>query len=53
VVGTPQECVDKISRMKEAFGLTEVVIWPNFGGMLSTRAENSVRLTWEEVVPHV
>ena len=53
VVGGPQECVDKISRMKEAFGLTEVVIWPNLGGMLSSRAEASVRLTWEEVVPHV
>jgi alkanesulfonate monooxygenase SsuD/methylene tetrahydromethanopterin reductase-like flavin-dependent oxidoreductase (luciferase family) len=53
VVGSPQECVDKISRMKEAFGLTEVVIWPNLGGMLPTRAENVVRLTWDEVVPHV
>ncbi len=53
VVGSPQECVDKIGRMKEAFGLTEVTIWPNLGGMAATRAENAVRLTWEEVVPHI
>ncbi len=53
VVGSPQECVDKMSRMKELLGVTEFVIWPNLGGMPSTRAESAVRLTWEEIVPHV
>ena len=53
VAGSPQECVDRMGAMKEAFGVTEFVLWSNLGGMPATRAESSIRLAWEEIVPHV
>jgi alkanesulfonate monooxygenase SsuD/methylene tetrahydromethanopterin reductase-like flavin-dependent oxidoreductase (luciferase family) len=53
VAGNPQECVDRMGSMKEAFGITEFVLWSNLGGMSPTRAESSIRLAWEEIVPHL
>ena len=53
VVGDPHECVDRLQQMKDAFGVTEFVLWSNLGGMPSVRAEHSIRLAWEKIAPHI
>jgi alkanesulfonate monooxygenase SsuD/methylene tetrahydromethanopterin reductase-like flavin-dependent oxidoreductase (luciferase family) len=53
VVGDPAECVDRLKAMKEAFGVTEFVLWSNLGGMPPVRAEASIRLAWEKIVPEL
>ena len=40
-------------RLKEELGITEFVLWSNMGGMPPVRAENSIRLAWEQVAPFV
>ena len=53
VVGDPHECVDRLQQMKDAFGVTEFVLWSNLGGMPSVRAEHSIRLAWEKIAPQI
>jgi alkanesulfonate monooxygenase SsuD/methylene tetrahydromethanopterin reductase-like flavin-dependent oxidoreductase (luciferase family) len=53
VVGDPKECLDRLQQMKEAFGVTEFVLWSNLGGMPPVRAESSIRLAWEKIAPHL
>jgi alkanesulfonate monooxygenase SsuD/methylene tetrahydromethanopterin reductase-like flavin-dependent oxidoreductase (luciferase family) len=53
VVGDPAACIDRMSEMKEMLGITEFVLWPNLGGMPPVRAEQSIRLAWEQIVPNL
>jgi alkanesulfonate monooxygenase SsuD/methylene tetrahydromethanopterin reductase-like flavin-dependent oxidoreductase (luciferase family) len=53
VVGDPRECLERLRQMQEAFGVTEFVLWSNLGGMPAVRAEQSIRLAWEKIVPHL
>ncbi|MSO75340.1 MAG: LLM class flavin-dependent oxidoreductase [Alphaproteobacteria bacterium] len=53
VVGDPAACIKKLKQMKEMLGVTEFVLWSNLGGMPPVRAEQSIRLAWEEIVPYV
>jgi len=53
VVGDPKQCIDRLRQMREMLGVTEFVLWSNLGGMPSIRAEQSIRLAWEQIVPHV
>ena len=53
VVGDPKACIARLKEMKDAFGITEFVLWSNLGGMPPVRAEQSIRLAWEEIVPHI
>jgi alkanesulfonate monooxygenase SsuD/methylene tetrahydromethanopterin reductase-like flavin-dependent oxidoreductase (luciferase family) len=53
VVGDPAHCIARLREMKEAFGVTEFVLWPNLGGMPPVRAEQAIRLAWEAIVPAV
>jgi len=53
IAGDPQECIDRLKRLKEELGITEFVLWSNMGGMPPVRAENSIRLAWEQVAPFV
>jgi alkanesulfonate monooxygenase SsuD/methylene tetrahydromethanopterin reductase-like flavin-dependent oxidoreductase (luciferase family) len=53
VVGDPVECIERLQTMKDAFGVTEFVLWSNLGGMPPVRAESSIRLAWEKIVPHL
>ncbi|MDP6706313.1 MAG: LLM class flavin-dependent oxidoreductase [Alphaproteobacteria bacterium] len=53
VVGDPDRCVDRLREMKERFGLTELVLWFNVGGIDAGAAEASMRLAMSEVIPKV
>lgn len=51
VVGDPAACIDRLHEMREMLGITEFVLWSNLGGMPAVRAESSIRLAWEQIVP--
>lgn len=53
VFGTPEECVDKISRINDLLGPTEMVCVFKFGSMSFDTAEKSLRLFAKEALPEV
>lgn len=53
IVGSPERCVDVLQEMKERFGLTEIVLWSNLGGIDPRASERSMRLAMEKVIPKV
>jgi alkanesulfonate monooxygenase SsuD/methylene tetrahydromethanopterin reductase-like flavin-dependent oxidoreductase (luciferase family) len=53
IVGDPAQCVDRLRELKERLGVTEFVLWSNLGGMPPVRAESSIRLAWEAIVPYL
>jgi len=52
-VGTPDEIVDRIKTLQQAIGLGEVVVHVFYGGMPKEKAEKSMRLFADKVLPHV
>ena len=52
-IGTPDEIIDKISTLQRAISLEMVVIHFFYGGMPRTKAEKSLRLFAEKVLPAV
>jgi alkanesulfonate monooxygenase SsuD/methylene tetrahydromethanopterin reductase-like flavin-dependent oxidoreductase (luciferase family) len=52
-IGTPDEIVDKIKSLQWAISLEEVVVHVFYGGMPRDRAEKSMRLFAEKVLPAV
>jgi alkanesulfonate monooxygenase SsuD/methylene tetrahydromethanopterin reductase-like flavin-dependent oxidoreductase (luciferase family) len=52
-IGTPDEIVDKIKSLQWAISLGEVVIHVFYGGMPREKAERSLRLFAEKVLPAV
>ncbi len=53
IVGSPERCVDALREAKERFGLTEVALWSNLGGIDPRASERCMRLAMERVIPHV
>ena len=53
IVGDPKECIDRLREIRDALGITEFVLWSNMGGMPPVYAEQSIRLAWEKIVPHL
>jgi len=52
-IGTPDEIIDKISTLQRAISLEMVVIHFFYGGMPRAKAEKSLRLFAEKVLPAV
>jgi alkanesulfonate monooxygenase SsuD/methylene tetrahydromethanopterin reductase-like flavin-dependent oxidoreductase (luciferase family) len=52
-IGTPDEIVEKIKTLQWNIGLGEIVIHVFYGGMPREKAERSLRLFAEKVLPHV
>ena len=53
VADSPEGCIAKLREMKRRFGITEFVLWSSIGGMDPARAEASMRLAKERVIPNV
>lgn len=52
-IGEPEECVDKLHRLRETFRPQEFMCWFNTGGMLPHQeVARSMRLFAEKVMPH-
>lgn len=52
-IGTPDEIIDKIEMLQKATSLDMVVVHHFYGGMPREKAEKSLRLFAEKVLPHV
>jgi alkanesulfonate monooxygenase SsuD/methylene tetrahydromethanopterin reductase-like flavin-dependent oxidoreductase (luciferase family) len=53
IADDPDGCVEKLSEMKERFGITEFALWYNIGGLAPEHAERAMRLTAEKVMPRL
>jgi alkanesulfonate monooxygenase SsuD/methylene tetrahydromethanopterin reductase-like flavin-dependent oxidoreductase (luciferase family) len=53
VIGTPAECVDKISRINDLLGPSEIVCVFKFGSMTMEQAQASLELFAREALPEV
>jgi alkanesulfonate monooxygenase SsuD/methylene tetrahydromethanopterin reductase-like flavin-dependent oxidoreductase (luciferase family) len=53
IVGSPERCVDALREAKERFGLTEIALWTNLGGIDPRASERAMRLIMDKVAPHV
>ena len=51
VVGTPQQCMDRIGELSEACGLTGWMFHINYGGVPHERVIDQMHLFAEEVIP--
>jgi alkanesulfonate monooxygenase SsuD/methylene tetrahydromethanopterin reductase-like flavin-dependent oxidoreductase (luciferase family) len=52
-IGTPDEIIDKIKTLQWAISLETLVIHVFYGGMPREKAEKSLRLFAEKVLPHI
>lgn len=52
-IGTPDEIIDKIKTLQWAISLETLVIHVFYGGMPRDKAEKSLRLFAEKVLPHI
>jgi alkanesulfonate monooxygenase SsuD/methylene tetrahydromethanopterin reductase-like flavin-dependent oxidoreductase (luciferase family) len=52
-IGTPDEIIDRIKTLQWNIGLGEVVVHVFYGGMPREKAERSLRLFAEKVLPAV
>ena len=52
-IGTPEEIIEKIKAMQQTISMEKVVIHMMYGGMPREKAEKSLRLFAEKVLPEV
>ena len=52
-IGTPEQIIETITRVQRAISLDTVVIHAFYGGMPRDKAEKSLRLFAEKVLPHL
>ena len=53
IAGSPETCIEKLSEMKERFGITEFVLWSSIGGILPELSEQSLRLVASDIMPRL
>lgn len=53
IAGTPAECAERLTVLRDRLGITEFALWPNLGGMPAAQAMRSMELTMREVTPRV
>jgi alkanesulfonate monooxygenase SsuD/methylene tetrahydromethanopterin reductase-like flavin-dependent oxidoreductase (luciferase family) len=51
VVGDPEACVNKVRRLKEMYGLTDVLFWTRLGGLDHHKVMRSMELCSKHVMP--
>ena len=52
-IGTPDQIIEKIKTMQQTISMEKVVIHMMYGGMPRDKAEKSLRLFAEKVLPEV
>ena len=53
VIGTPDEVVEKINRLRERYDFDELILWGRLPGVEWEEAERSLRLLAEHVLPRL
>jgi alkanesulfonate monooxygenase SsuD/methylene tetrahydromethanopterin reductase-like flavin-dependent oxidoreductase (luciferase family) len=52
IIGTPQECVAQLQKLRDEMGCTHVILWFNFGWLTHQEVTDQMRLFAQEVMPH-
>lgn len=52
-IGTPDQIIDRIKTVQESISAEMIVVHVFYGGMPKEKAEKSLRLFAEKVLPHV
>ncbi len=53
IVGPPEECAERIKRLRRAFPFAELVMWPTLPGIPAELSEKCIRTFADEVAPVV
>ena len=53
IADSPETCIEKLSEMKERFGITEFVLWSSIAGMPPEPSEQSLRLVASDIMPRL
>ena len=53
IADSPETCIEKLSEMKERFGITEFVLWSSIAGMPPELSEQSLRLVASDIMPRL
>ncbi len=53
IAGNPETCIEKLTEMKERFGITEFVLWSSIGGMPPELSTESMRLVADKIMPRL
>jgi alkanesulfonate monooxygenase SsuD/methylene tetrahydromethanopterin reductase-like flavin-dependent oxidoreductase (luciferase family) len=51
VIGTPEECIDKVAMLADRFGLTQLAFEVNFGALPHAQVMASLRRFADKVMP--
>ncbi len=51
IIGTPEECVQQLKRLRDEMGCTHVILWFNFGWLTHQEVMAEMRLFAKEVMP--
>lgn len=52
IFGSPEEAVERITRLRDEVGLQDIILWTNVGAMPHDKVSNSMRLFADKVMPH-
>jgi alkanesulfonate monooxygenase SsuD/methylene tetrahydromethanopterin reductase-like flavin-dependent oxidoreductase (luciferase family) len=52
IIGTPEECVAQLQKLRDEMGCTHVILWFNFGWLTHQEVTDQMRLFAQEVMPH-
>ena len=53
IAGSPGTFIEKLSGMKERFGITKFVLWSSISGMPPELSEQSLRLVASDIMPRL
>jgi alkanesulfonate monooxygenase SsuD/methylene tetrahydromethanopterin reductase-like flavin-dependent oxidoreductase (luciferase family) len=52
IIGTPEECVEQLTKLRNEMGCTHVILWFNFGWLTHQEVTEQMLLFAREVMPH-
>jgi len=52
IIGTPNQCVEQLQRLRDEMGCTHVILWFNFGWLTHKEVVDQMSLFAQEVMPH-
>ncbi len=52
IIGTPEDCVEQLKRLRDEMGCTHVILWFNFGWLTHAEVMAQMQLFADEVMPH-
>lgn len=52
IIGTPEQCVEQLTYLRDEMGCPHVILWFNFGWLTHREVMDQMQLFRDEVIPH-